>query len=236
MPLKKIVFKPGVNRENTRYTTEGGWYECDKIRFRQGTPEKIGGWQQFTASTFLGVCRSLWNWVTLAGLNVISVGTNLKYYIESGGTYYDITPLRYSTTTNVVNNPFTTVLASSTITVTDAASNVQTGDVVNISGVAAPVDGIPADQINGQHTVTRVSGTQYTFTVITGAASGMAGIGGSVTFQYFYYVRVLTNAYTTVNLSTTVTVHDVANGCITGDFVTLYPPVRFRPNTQFHIC
>ena len=114
MPLKKIVFKPGVNRENTRYTTEGGWYECDKIRFRQGTPEKIGGWQQFTASTFLGVCRSLWNWVTLAGLNVISVGTNLKYYIESGGTYYDITPLRYSTTTNVVNNPFTTVLASST--------------------------------------------------------------------------------------------------------------------------
>ena len=228
MPLKKIVFKPGVNRENTRYTTEGGWYECDKIRFRQGTPEKIGGWQQFTASTFLGVCRSLWNWVTLAGLNVISVGTNLKYYIESGGTYYDITPLRYSTTTNVVNNPFTTVLASSTITVTDAASNVQTGDVVNISGVAAPVDGIPADQINGQHTVTRVSGTQYTFTVITGAASGMAGIGGSVTFQYFYYVRVLTNAYTTVNLSTTVTVHDVANGCITGDFVTLYPPVTFN--------
>ena len=85
MPLKKIVFKSGVNRENTRYTTEGGWYECDKIRFRQGTPEKIGGWVQISAATFLGVCRALWNWITLSSLNVLAVGTNLKYYIENGG-------------------------------------------------------------------------------------------------------------------------------------------------------
>ena len=231
--LKKVIFKPGINRENTRYTTEGGYYECDKIRFRQGTPEKLGGWLQFTSNTFLGVCRSLWNWITLSGLNVIAVGTNLKYYIESGGSYYDITPLRYSTVTNVVNNPFTTVASSPTIKVTDAASNVQTGDVVNISGVLTAVDGIPAAQINGQHTVTRVSGTQYTFTVTTGATTGIAGTGGSVTFQYFYYVRVLTNAYTTVNLSTTVTVHDVANGCITGDFVTLSPTVTFNGVTIF---
>lgn len=233
MALKKIIFKPGVNRENTRYTTEGGWYECDKIRFRQGTPEKLGGWLQFTSNTFLGVCRSLWNWITLSGLNVIAVGTNLKYYIESGGSYYDITPLRYSTVTNVVNNPFTTVASSPTIKVTDAASNVQTGDVVNISGVLTAVDGIPAAQINGQHTVTRVSGTQYTFTVTTGATTGIAGTGGSVTFQYFYYVRVLTNAYTTVNLSKTVTVHDVANGCVTGDFVTLSPSVTFNGVTIY---
>jgi len=233
MALKIIIFKPGVNRENTRYTTEGGWYECDKIRFRQGTPEKLGGWLQLSSTTFLGVCRSLWNWITLAGLNVIAVGTNLKYYIESGGLYYDITPLRYSTATNIVNNPFTTVAASSTITVTDASSNVQTGDVVNISGVLTAVDGIPASQINGQKTVTRVSGTQYTFTVITNATTGIVGTGGSVTFKYFYYIQVLTNAYTTVNLSKTVTVYDVAHGCTTGDFVTLSPSVTFNGVTIF---
>ena len=94
MPLQKLALKPGVNRENTRYTSEGGWYECDKIRFRQGTPEKIGGWNRISATTFLGVCRSLWNWATLGGLNLIGLGTHLKFYIENGGTYNDITPLR----------------------------------------------------------------------------------------------------------------------------------------------
>jgi hypothetical protein len=92
MPLQKILFKPGVNRENTRYTNEGGWYECDKVRFRQGTPEKIGGWRRFSAGTFLGICRSLWNWVTNGNLNLIGVGTNLKFYIERGGVYNDVTP------------------------------------------------------------------------------------------------------------------------------------------------
>jgi hypothetical protein len=85
MPLQKILFKPGVNRENTRYTTEGGWYECDKVRFRQGNPEVIGGWEPLSLSAFLGVCRSLWNWVTLTSQNLIGVGTNLKFYIENGG-------------------------------------------------------------------------------------------------------------------------------------------------------
>jgi hypothetical protein len=74
MPLKKILFKPGINRENTRYTTEGGWYDGDKIRFRQGTPEKIGGWNRISSASFLGICRSLWNWVTLGSLNLIGVG------------------------------------------------------------------------------------------------------------------------------------------------------------------
>ena len=101
MPLQKILFKPGVNRENTRYTTEGGWYECDKVRFRQGNPEAIGGWQRISANTFQGVCRSLWNWVTLGFLNLLGVGTNLKFYIESGGAYNDVTPIR--TTTTLVN-------------------------------------------------------------------------------------------------------------------------------------
>jgi hypothetical protein len=91
MPLKKLVQKAGVNRENTRYTNENGYYESEKVRFRQGTPEKIGGWIRISASTFLGVCRSLWNWITLGGLNLLGIGTNLKFYIESGGFYNDIT-------------------------------------------------------------------------------------------------------------------------------------------------
>jgi hypothetical protein len=181
----------------------------------------------------LGICRSLWNWITLVGLNVISLGTNLKFYIESGGSYYDITPLRYTTTTNIVNNPFTTTASSTTVTVTDASSNVQTGDVVNISGALTAVDGIPITQINGTHTVTRVSGTQYTFVVTTPATTGIAGTGGSITFEYIYYVVVLTNAYSTNNLSTTVNVNDPANGCITGDFVTLSPSVTFNGVTIF---
>jgi hypothetical protein len=98
MPLTKINFRPGLNRENTRYTTEGGWYECDKVRFRQGTPEKIGGWARISANTFLGTCRSLWNWVTLGALNLMGVGTNVKFYIEAGGAYNDITPIRSTTT------------------------------------------------------------------------------------------------------------------------------------------
>src|SRR5210317_2159092 len=105
MPLKKLLLKSGVNRENTRYTSEGGWYECDKIRFRQGTPEKIGGWQRISSTTFQGVCRSLWNWITLGSINYVAVGTNLKYYIENGGAYTDVTPLR---DTVVLTNPFET--------------------------------------------------------------------------------------------------------------------------------
>jgi hypothetical protein len=87
MPLSKILLKPGVNRENTRYTTEGGWYECDKIRFRQGNPEKIGGWTRYSSDNYLGVCRSLWSWTTLGGSVLLGVGTNLKFYIEQGGVY-----------------------------------------------------------------------------------------------------------------------------------------------------
>jgi len=106
VPLQKLAFRPGVNKEGTTLSNEGGWYDCDKIRFRQGTPEKIGGWVKDTGTTasttipptgsFWGVCRSLWNWVTLAGYNLVGLGTNLKFYIQpsSGGAFYDVTPLR----------------------------------------------------------------------------------------------------------------------------------------------
>jgi hypothetical protein len=138
MPLQKILFKPGVNKENTRYTTEGGWYEADKVRFRQGNPEVIGGWQPFSAATYQGVCRSLWNWVTLGGDNLIGVGTNLKFYLNQGGLYYDITPIRESSTIN--NNPFV-LTASTTVTVTDTSHGCVTGDFVTFSGAALLVVG-----------------------------------------------------------------------------------------------
>ena len=229
MALKKIIFKPGVNRENTRYTTEGGWYECDKVRFRQGTPEKIGGWIQLSANTFLGVCRALWNWITLGGANLIAVGTNLKYYIEVGGGYNDITPLKYHTATDTVNNPFDTQTSSNIITVNDTGSNVQVGDLVDISGVTTTLDGIPAVEFNTRHTVTaRISANQYQIEVLTNATTGLSGIGGNVTFNYVNYWVELTNPYTTVNGSNIVTVNAPSHGAITGNFVTFQPPVTFN--------
>ena len=131
MPLAKYLFKTGVNRENTRYTTEGGWYECDKVRFRQGNPEKIGGWTNFAGGVFLGICRSLWNWITLAALNLVGVGTNLKFYIMSGGNYYDITPIRKTVT---LTNPFTATNGSAVISVAETNHGCVQGDFVTYSG------------------------------------------------------------------------------------------------------
>jgi len=110
MPLQKLLFKPGVNREKTSYANEGRWYESDKVRFRQGLPEKIGGWQRISSTTFQGVCRSLWNWVTLGSVNLIGVGTHLKFYLEQGGGYNDITPIRETTAAGDVTFSATTAM------------------------------------------------------------------------------------------------------------------------------
>ena len=179
MPLKKLLLKSGVNRENTRYTSEGGWYECDKIRFRQGTPEKIGGWQRISTDTFLGVCKSLWSWVTLGSLQLIGVGTNLKFYIERGGIYNDITPLR---ATVALTDPFETTAGSSIVEVTDAAGGYANGDFVTFSGATA-VGGIGADTLNQEYQITYVSGSSYTIDVGTNATSSATG-GGSVSAAY----------------------------------------------------
>jgi hypothetical protein len=119
MPLQKIVFRPGVNRENTNYANEQGWYECDKVRFRSGFPEKIGGWVRLSNNQYLGVARSLWNWSTLNSENLLGVGTNLKYYIEKGGAYYDITPIIDTETyTNKLGTAFSTLNGAITATQT----------------------------------------------------------------------------------------------------------------------
>jgi len=184
MPLQKILFKPGVNKENTRYTTEGGWYEADKIRFRQGNPEVIGGWVPLSAYTYQGVCRSLWNWATLGGNNLIGVGTNLKFYINQGGAYNDITPIRASSTIN--NNPFAAVNGSAVITVTDTAHGGITGDFVTFSGATGLGGNITATVLNAQYQITVVSANSYTFTA-SATANGSdvsPGGGGSVVAAY----------------------------------------------------
>ena len=186
MPLSKILFKPGVNKENTRYTTEGGWYEIDKVRFRQGSPEVIGGWQPFSAATFQGVCRSLWNWITLGGNNLIGVGTNLKFYINQGGLYYDITPIRATSTIN--NNPFVATNGSTTITVTDTNHGALTGDFVTFSGAVSLGGNITATVLNAQYQVTVLTANTFTFTATATAnatdASGSPGGGASVVATY----------------------------------------------------
>jgi hypothetical protein len=198
MPLKKILFRPGVSRENTRYLSENvgptgvngaysaGWYECDKVRFRSGTPEKIGGWERISANSFLGVCRSLWNWVTLGGANLLGVGTNLKFYIENGGQYADITPLRASGTINT--NPFVATLGSNVITVTDTAHGCFTGDFVTFSGAVGLGGNITAGVLNAEYQVTVVNANTYTITVSATAnatdVSGSPGGGASVVAAY----------------------------------------------------
>jgi len=176
MALKKLLLKAGVNRENTRYTNEGGWFESDKVRFRQGTPEKIGGWERISSSTFLGICRSLWAWVTLGSIRFIAVGTNLKFYLEEGGSYNDITPLR---ATESLTDPFETTSGSPIVEVTDAAGGYIDGDFVTFSGASA-VGGLT---INGEYQISFTSGTTYTIDAGSAASSSATG-GGSVTAAY----------------------------------------------------
>ncbi len=179
MPLQKIQLKPGVNRENTRYTNEGGWYESDKIRFRQGTPEVIGGWVRKTATTFLGVCRSLFAWATYIGLQWIGVGTNLKFYVNNDQVLFDITPIRASSTIN--NNPFATVSGSATVTVTDTAHGAIANDYVTYSGASA-VAGLT---LNGEfQIVTVINANSYTITALGNAGSTTTGGGAAVVAAY----------------------------------------------------
>jgi hypothetical protein len=174
--LQKILFKPGINRENTRYTTEGGYYECDKIRFRQGNPEMIGGWQRLSSSTFLGVCRSLWNWITLNGPNLLGVGTNLKFYIEKGGVYFDVTPIRLTETLGA--DPFVST-GTTTVTVTDAAHGCVTGDFVTFSGAT----GTYAAIWNLEYQVVVTGANTYTITTASVVPAGSYG-GAAVVAAY----------------------------------------------------
>ena len=189
MPLQKVVFKPGVNRENTRYTNEGGWFESDKVRFRQGTPEKIGGWTQYSSQTYLGVCRLLWNWVDLSNTIYLAVGTNLKFYITSGNAYNDITPIR--STVTLPNNPITTDSSTNsggytTVTITTtAAHGALINDFVTISGATA-VAGVT---VNGEYQITNVPSATTFKILVSGTATGTTTTGGGASATAAFQVN-----------------------------------------------
>ena len=180
MPLQQLKFKPGIDKEATVYSNEGGWYEMDKVRFRAGYPEKIGGWSKLSNNTFIGVCRSLFSWVNLSQELFTSVGTNIKYYIEQGGVYYDVTPLRATTAAGDVT--FAAVNGATTITVTDASHGAAVGDYVTFSGAASLGGNITADVLNKEYVVvTAPTANTFTITATTAANSSDTGNGGSST-------------------------------------------------------
>ena len=162
MPLSKLQFRPGINKETTSYSNEGGWFDCDKVRFRAGFPEKIGGWAKKTPNSHLGVTRALHPWQTISLANYLGVGTNEKYYVLYGGAYYDITPLRATTSAGDVT--FSATDGSSTITVTDTSHGAIVGDFVTFSGAASLGGNITAEVLNQEYKIVTVP-TANTFTI-----------------------------------------------------------------------
>ena len=180
MPLTKLQFRPGINQEVTSYSNEGGWRDCDKIRFRFGYPEKLGGWEKFSSSTYLGSARALHNWIALDGSNYLGVGTHLKYYIEEGGAFNDITPLRLTTSAGDVT--FSATNGSTTITVTDTGHGAVENDFVTFSDAASLGGNITAAILNIEYQIVSIiNANSYTITASVAANSSDTGNGGSST-------------------------------------------------------
>jgi hypothetical protein len=242
MPLQKLQFRPGLNREGTDYSNEGGWYDADKVRFRSGFPEKIGGWSRMANAQFLGLARSLWNWVTLAGSNYLGVGTNLKYYIEQGGAYNDVTPVVY-TSSPTLDNCFVVTSGSNVVTVIDAQYSPGIGDYVTFSG-ANTVTGtnVTGTILNQEYSVTSSVNT-VAYTIIVSVTANASNTGGGNTVVAAYQqptglntytlgtgwgagpwpvtgiTTVLTDPFTTSNTSNVVTVTQTAHGITNGKAV-----------------
>jgi hypothetical protein len=191
MPFIALRFKPGLNRDQTNYSNEGGWYECDKIRFLSGYPQKIGGWQKRTPNSFIGTCREMWNWSTTYGDDFLAVGTEKKLYIEAGGYFYDITPLQATTSAGDVT--FSASNGSSTVTVLDTSAPAEAGNYVQFSGAASLGGNITAAVLNQTYEIaTVVNANAYTITALdptTGAevtanASDVGSGGASTVGKY----------------------------------------------------
>lgn len=180
MPLQKLQFKPGVNRDQTNYTNEGGWYECDKIRFRSGYPQKMGGWLRYSTQSLAGICRQVFNWITTASDNYLALGTSKKLYLEAGQIVYDITPIRETFTTTATDNCFTTANGSKTVTVAIAAHGALEGDYVTFSGVVGPIGGIPQSEFNAEFIVDYITVNTFTITTTTAATSSTSGGGTAI--------------------------------------------------------
>ena len=214
MPLKKLSFKPGVNRENTRYASEGGWYECDNVRFRQGTPEKIGGWTRVTTTTFEGTARSIFNWITLANQNLVGIGTHLKFYIENGGNFNDITPLRNTTSGGDINfTPFNTTLSAA---------------VTSTSATTIPLTTTSGFPLSGKILIDSevIDYTGITDNTLTGCTRGASRLVSGVSTS----TTAATHSSGAGVTFFTILVTDSSHGASDGDFVTFSNVVALNGN------
>ena len=242
MAITKVQFKPGIRREGTSFAEEGHWYDCDKIRFRNGRPEKIGGWTTYTAATFKGVVRVMHNWSLLDGKDCLALGTSKKFYIEYSGTIYDITPIVYSATGGT--NPITSGAAGTathTLT-TPGAHNASVGDTLQLSGVTGDCDGIVVDTYNNPFT-TKTAGSKLVLVNTTNphyaavgdsvVISGATGFDGIPTGDFN-----TTHAIVEVASATTYCI-SVATGCTAGNVTGGGTPVtakyQARLNRSFTI-
>tara|TARA_R110002126_G_scaffold78923_3_gene196250 strand:- start:75 stop:1925 length:1851 start_codon:yes stop_codon:yes gene_type:complete len=185
MSLQKLLYKPGLNRDLTNYMNEGGWYECDKIRFLSGSPQKMGGWAKYIPSPLLGVCRQMFNYVTSFDDNIMFLGTSSRVYAEAGTVLYDITPLRVIFAPATTNNCLTTgAIGSNVITCVLPAHGAVTGDGVTFSGVTT-FGGIPASELNTTQTITYINANTFSFTVTSTATSASTTGGGTAIYAGF---------------------------------------------------
>jgi hypothetical protein len=183
MPLQKFVFKPGINKEGTAYSNEGGWFDSNLVRFRKGLPEKIGGWAKSSANSFKSTGRALHAWVNLAGTKFIGLGTTWKYYVVDGDNYYDVTPIRSTTGANEIS--FAATNGSAVITATDIAHGAVVDDFVTFSGAISLGGTITADVLNQEYQITSVTLNTYTFTATATANASDSGNGqGTIIGNY----------------------------------------------------
>ena len=200
MPLSKLQFRPGINKESTTYANEGGWYDSEKVRWRSGFPEKIGGWVNLATSTsgvvntFKGVARNLWNWITLNANNLNAIGTNQKIYVENGGQYNDITPLTTASPVTLANNPITTVSGSALVTIAATSHGASAGTYVTFSGATA-VGGLT---IVGEFEIVTVP-TASTFTIVSPTVASSSATGGGASVVANYQIAAGSNVFVAGN-------------------------------------
>ncbi len=190
MPLQKTVFRPGINREGTAYDNEGGWFDCNLVRFRKGRPEKFAGWEKLTSNTYLGTARALHAWIALEGTKYLGVGTHLKYYIQDGSAFNDITPIRSTTSAGDVT--FSATNGSSEMTVADTAHGAVKNDFVTFSGAASLGGNVTAAVLNQEYQIDsivnansyKITAKDSSGTTITANASDSGNGGSSVVGAY----------------------------------------------------
>lgn len=184
MPLKSITFRPGVSREGTNYANEGGWYACNKVRFRSGFPQNIGGWQKFNSNSYTDVCRSLRNWTSIVGNNYTGVGTNIRFFIEFSGTLYNITPYRLTVSPLTPANPLSLTSGQTTVSITYANHGASTNAYILISGAMMTTSGVPAAEINTTHQITVLDTSTFTFQVTTPATTTASDGGSAIVLKF----------------------------------------------------